>query len=138
MVCAMLVVTIHTPCEPFIQKRLLAINAVAVPLFFLISGYLFAGGTSEPGWYAKKVSSRVKSLLVPYVVWNVMYWLPVYIAAIIANAANVPFGELSYIESRMFAKWDILGRSFLHLSVLSPLWRRSSGPARARSRDAWL
>lgn len=44
---------------------------VAVPLFFLISGYLFFHGFS---WsldnYKIKLHSRVRSLLVPYIFWN--------------------------------------------------------------------
>ena len=44
----------------------------AVPLFFLISGYLFFAGFA---WslknYRKKIYSRVKTLLVPFLFWNV-------------------------------------------------------------------
>jgi surface polysaccharide O-acyltransferase-like enzyme len=46
---------------------------VAVPLFYLISGYLFFLGFE---WsldnYKRKVFSRVNTLLIPYVFWNVL------------------------------------------------------------------
>jgi len=45
---------------------------IAVPLFFLISGYFFflgfKGSLSE---YGKKLHSRVKTLLIPFIFWNV-------------------------------------------------------------------
>lgn len=56
-------------CENFVQA---GIASVAVPLFFLVSGFLYFYKTD---WsvkaYGKKSCSRVKSLLVPFVVWSV-------------------------------------------------------------------
>lgn len=45
---------------------------VAVPAFFFMSGYLFFQGKEEFGWavYKKKISKKVRSLLVPYIIWN--------------------------------------------------------------------
>lgn len=52
------------------------IGAAAVPGFFLISGYLFFRGTDHfwqrlPGKWAR----RLRSLLVPYLLWNGIYFL---------------------------------------------------------------
>lgn len=51
------------------------ITRVAVPCFFLISGYLFFIGF-ENGWnwkkYTQKLGRRVNTLLIPYLVWNVI------------------------------------------------------------------
>lgn len=45
--------------------------AIAVPLFFMISGYLFFWGfTWSRAHYFSKLRSRVKTLLVPYLFWN--------------------------------------------------------------------
>ena len=48
---------------------------VAIPSFFIFSGYLFFRGTEQ--WnadtYKAKLRSRVKTLLVPYLIWNVIY-----------------------------------------------------------------
>jgi len=47
---------------------------VAVPAFFLISGYLFFANvrTWDMGVYRRKVISRVRSLLLPYLLWNLL------------------------------------------------------------------
>ncbi|MBR5069643.1 MAG: acyltransferase family protein [Bacteroidales bacterium] len=45
----------------------------AVPLFYIISGYLlFRGGKFDDGTYLRKLRSRVGTLLVPYLLWNVI------------------------------------------------------------------
>lgn len=43
-----------------------------VPFFFMISGYLFFRTYQSNKW-RDKLESRAKTLLVPYVVWNVLY-----------------------------------------------------------------
>ena len=49
--------------------------SVAVPGFFFLSGYLFFARfrTWDWGMYREKMRKRVWMLLVPYVVWNVVY-----------------------------------------------------------------
>lgn len=50
---------------------------IAVPLFFFISGFLFFYHT-DFGFvaYKKKLKSRIKTLLIPYVLWNIIaaFW----------------------------------------------------------------
>lgn len=48
------------------------ITEIAVPLFFLISGFNFFRDYSNEK-YKKKFTSRIKSLLVPYLTWNTIY-----------------------------------------------------------------
>ena len=45
---------------------------IAVPTFYLISGFLFFINFQKWSWegYKKKLSSRIKTLLVPYLLWN--------------------------------------------------------------------
>lgn len=47
---------------------------VAVPVFFIISGYLFFSNVKE--WdltvYKEKMLRRVKTLLIPYLIWNLL------------------------------------------------------------------
>jgi fucose 4-O-acetylase-like acetyltransferase len=45
---------------------------VAVPLFFLISGYLFFQGQWSWGKYGSKLRRRADTLLVPFLFWNVL------------------------------------------------------------------
>lgn len=52
----------------------LAVPSIAVPGFFIISAYLFYRGISWqeiPG----KMTRRVRSVLIPYIVWNALYYL---------------------------------------------------------------
>jgi len=58
---------------------------VSVPLFFLISGYLFFAGIkwSQANYFAK-LKSRVKTLLIPFLIWNVTT------LAIIATVQTIP------------------------------------------------
>lgn len=66
--------------------------ATAVPLFFLISGYLFfAGWDFSKGAFVAKLRGRVRTLLVPYLFWNVA--LALALAA--ANALPQTKGLLS-------------------------------------------
>ena len=78
-----------------------ALTRFAVPVYFLISGYLFFAGIEEFKVldYLKKIKSRVISLLVPYTFW-VLFWS--FIGLLIINlfsATNFP------ILQEKFAGW---------------------------------
>lgn len=48
------------------------IARIAVPLFFFISGYLFFGkGPFSESVYIKKLKKRSRTILLPYLIWNV-------------------------------------------------------------------
>ena len=55
---------------------------LAVPCFALISGYLFFGGLKEFSWpiWMEKIRRRLHTLLVPYVLWNILalLWMIAY------------------------------------------------------------
>ena len=91
-------------------------------MFFVVSGYLFAKGIGEDGWYAKKLHRRFKSLLVPYVFWDVAYWLLMAVLGIGSRLAGVEFGDLANVEGMMSAKWDLLGLNPLCFPALGLLW----------------
>lgn len=54
---------------------------LAVPCFFFISGYLFFNKLQEWSWseWTRKIKSRGRTLLVPYLLWNLIaffaYWI---------------------------------------------------------------
>ena len=60
----------------------------SVPIFFVISGYLFgvksANGTAA-GWYGKSVRKRVRTLLVPYFLWCTVFALTVIPFTVFGN-----------------------------------------------------
>ena len=47
---------------------------ISVPLFFVISGFLFFLGSNDfnSNQYIRKLKKRVKTLLVPYILWNII------------------------------------------------------------------
>lgn len=54
---------------------------LAVPCFFFISGFLFFNKLQEWSWdeWSRKIKNRAKTLLLPYLLWNVIallaYWI---------------------------------------------------------------
>ena len=49
---------------------------IAVPLFFFISGFLFfKEGTFDFALYKKKLKSRIHTVLIPYLLWNIIYFV---------------------------------------------------------------
>ncbi len=83
------------------------VTRIAVPLFFLISGYVFFRWTEGFSWqvYKGKISKRVRSLAVPYLLWNALYM--------------VAFFALSFVTSD--TAFDIY-RHFQWTAILRQLW----------------
>ncbi len=42
---------------------------IAVPYFFICSGFFLAGHLEEKGWWRREVSKRLKSLVIPFFIW---------------------------------------------------------------------
>ena len=52
------------------------IASIAVPLYFIISGFLFFYNIDfNKETYIKKIKSRVRTLLIPYFIWNLIAYL---------------------------------------------------------------
>ena len=70
----------------------LTLPLFAVPLFFVISGYLFFFSTQEHGFtahtYATKMKHRLRTLLVPYLAWNILA-VALYSAQAIATGQSL-------------------------------------------------
>lgn len=90
-VCACMIVLIH--CTPAPDKsswqwwvaNLLGADGlcrIAVPWFFVASGFFLAGRFGEPSWYSNAVKKRIRTLLVPFVIWAMIgllfHWLMWY------------------------------------------------------------
>ena len=83
IVCAMLVVFIHvgkpsvvgSPGWWLYQFTAEGVSRIAVPFFFLCSGYFLANHFSDRGWYASEVGKRIRTLLVPYLLWSLLFYL---------------------------------------------------------------
>lgn len=88
------------------------IAGIAVPTFFMISGFLFFNNFREFTWdgYKKKMKSRIKTLIIPFVLWNVI----VFAARIAGKIAKMYYvGESwSFVtdfiaETNWHFIWDI-------------------------------
>lgn len=72
---------------------------MAVPLFFLISGYLFfANFRWSHQTYGKKILTRLRTLLIPYLFWNLL------VLAIVALGQAIPMAQ-PYFSDHLVAEY---------------------------------
>lgn len=99
---------------------------VAVPIFFLISGYLFFIRLEE--WntnvWKEKLRRRVRTLLYPYLFWNlisILYWLGRPYLAFVLLGIGEPFDVSAWYDSigGLRAFWDSGTGEYPHNY---PLW----------------
>lgn len=132
------------PCSPdslFALLRVLlsrSLPGFAVPLFFVISGYLFFYRMDAWNWkvYGGKLQRRSRRLLLPYILWIVLYALhlsPKTVGAVLSGAK--PISAL-WLRFHALGGWHIFWDSHLfgHSSglllsdvystgpLLAPLW----------------
>lgn len=81
-----------------------------VPCFFMISGYLFYR-TYQPGKAKEKLCSRIRTLLIPYVIWNIVYGIFIITMMKIGLINNASIAE---------TPWEILSQ--IMNAEFSPLW----------------
>lgn len=129
LICAFFVVCIH--CKPtgtvggftwWVNETFnKGICSIAVPFFFVVSGFFLAKHFHENHWWKREVNKRIKSLLIPYVSWSILYFLYaislILIANIIANTSllrNFPTSSNDWLR--------ILGLDPLQFPYLIPLW----------------
>ena len=64
-------------CQNFNLQYLLKVAGLcSVTVFYVISGYLFWNGYNNTfESYSSKIRSRIKSLLVPYILWNIIAYI---------------------------------------------------------------
>lgn len=83
---------------------------IAVPGFFILSGFLFFRNAREegaeasgffPAWMGRKLLRRIRTLLVPYLVWNTVYY-GIYLIAGKATLAEFPRAVLLYSCNPVF------------------------------------
>ena len=114
LLCAILIVSIHVgwPYDVPLSLGWLidegvkkGIANIAVPYFFIISGFFIARHFNEPGWYQREIKKRLKSLLVPYFAWS-------FIALLAAIPAQI-LADISAHRVLGTSLFEFLGESFL-------------------------
>lgn len=104
---------------------------VCVPLFFLISGFLFFYKTENFSFkvYLKKLKGRFRSLFIPYIFWNVVVLLFFFLAqTFLSGSLMSGRNKLVTDYSLMDWIWSFLDTSHINphvkktLPVNSPFW----------------
>ena len=72
----------------FVRMTRCGVCCLAVPFFFAVSGYFLSRHFEEPGWWARETSKRVKSLLVPYLIWCIAFFVFARVGAAAAKASS--------------------------------------------------
>lgn len=77
------------------------ISGVAVPVFFFMSGYLFFLRLERWNWtiYKKKLKNRIKTLLIPYFLWNS---LAIFFSAVILCYSNGMLSILDFLRDNHY------------------------------------
>ena len=82
---------------------------IAVPLFFLFSGFLFFYRTEEftKKVYFTKIKKRIRTLFIPYLFWNIFFILVYNVSGILFSGAVKHFiGEGFSIQDWLMLFWD--------------------------------
>lgn len=101
--------------------------ACAVPSFFIISGFLFFRNYQTKD-YGKKIKSRVHTLLIPYLLWNVFGLLTEMLTKIpffsaMATVNSNPFDWTNIVMGIFFHRYTVLWFVFMIMlfAVLAPI-----------------
>lgn len=125
---AVFVVLIHT-WDPVVPVgsitwwfwQFLSIRGIAVPLFFAISGFLLAGHFNINGWWKGEVVKRMRSLLVPCMIWSMLwllYWKGLIIIANLVKQREV----LSNVSFSLVNLEQLFGVYPFEHPLLATLW----------------
>ena len=161
--CALLVVSIHcwSPKAYFMGECALkqwqaavlflltdSVSRLALPCFFIMSGFFLARGFAKDwSWYAKVLSRRFHSIYIPYVIWNLLY---AALAVLAGKRGGVTDGELlvrifsidPYAGAACMPFWYL--QTLIIWVLISPLslrilkYRIASFPAIVLLTSAWM
>lgn len=101
----------------------------SVPIYYFISGYVFfLGGEFSYSKYNDKLKNRLKTLLIPYIVWNIisvisalLMFLPIFRSFV----PNIHTIELNFdIQSILQCFWDNSNSIFTQTE--NPIWAKIS------------
>ena len=131
LLCAILVVSIHVEWphdQPLsvgwfmYQAFAQGLSSIAVPFFFVVSGFFLASHFNDDNWYRQEITKRVKTLLVPFVFWSIFALVAQLPLSIVADKiAHRPFGTSIFVMHN--TNWlRILGLDFTDYPIHVPLW----------------
>ena len=93
-----------------------------MPLFFLVSAYLFAfyGGFSHKGGYRGTLKGKFSRLMLPYIIWNAAFILPKFLLASFITD-DVELSVSYFFKLAIYPRDNILGHTWF-LFVLFELF----------------
>ena len=98
-------------------------GALAVPVFFLVSGYLFFLGSSfDFTIYRSKLKKRIRTLLVPYLIWNTSLLLVKLLPVVFPVMSGIwlcEFPGCISLRSILSAYWNFNSTGY---PIVVPLW----------------
>lgn len=110
------------------------ISDTAVPIFFMISGYLFflkhSDSFTKEDW-KRQISKRFYTLFIPYVTWNTLSYLATVLKRNIlpSTVADDPHAHFQFFQDFVTIYWDLpidyplwYVRELIILALLSPLF----------------
>ncbi len=98
---------------------------IAVPSFFFISGFLFFhNGEFSRTAYFEKLKRRISSLLIPYLLWNIIYFLIVALLQMLIPSFQLllhkPVSDMAPVDF-IWMFWDISKVTHLTTDQAAPL-----------------
>lgn len=87
----------------------LGVCYITVPAFFFISGYLFFYNQDKWKWsvWMSKIKRRIKTLVIPYFIWNLFAFLAISVLAMCFNDdSRVSIGDIFWKKNGILMFWS--------------------------------
>jgi len=104
---------------PSIYSKTLLFNEIPTPTLALISGFLFFNSNLNFEIISKKITRRIRSLLLPFVFWSIISLFIYNLAHLIYFNINT---EIQILTSNEFSDFNLINYFFILLSPQNSLW----------------